>query len=145
MNQLSHKNHIEQGRSQAAYQFVEEAKRELGGGALDRSRSEYKSYVRKMPMLIKTNGIGAAVAFAFAKGSRNGLPERRSAWGLIYLQLGRWLQEDQKNLLQLERPELLSKALVETDSATYRAVTVELLGLLGWMRRFVDALIEGEG
>ena len=127
---------IEQGRAAKAYEFAEQ-------GAIMDKKKDYKSYVKKMPMLIKTNGLGAALAFAFAKGSKEGIPQQNKAWGKLYMQLEAWLKADTKKLIEFEDNKLTHK-LMQTDSATYRAVTVEILALLNWQRRFVDALIEGE-
>ncbi|MEY4935579.1 MAG: hypothetical protein RIS64_1938 [Bacteroidota bacterium] len=134
----THIKGIEQGRAKTAYTFAED------GSKMDKTkRKEYKSYVKKLPMLIKTNGLGAALAFAFSKGSQNGIPQDNKAWGKLYKQLEGWMQADPKRLIEFE-PNCFVSTLMETDSATYRAVTVEILALLNWMRRFVDALIEGE-
>lgn len=127
---------IEQGRAKKAYEFAKAGKK------LSKAK-EYKSYVKKLPMLIKTNGLGSALAFAFAKGCNGGSPDQSKAWGLIYHQLEVWLKEDSKKLLEFSDDHLTQK-LMETDSATYRAVTVEILALLNWLRRFAEALIEGD-
>lgn len=127
---------LEQGRAAFAYQCAE------AGKGLTKSK-EYKSYVKKMPMLIKTNGLGAAVAFAFAKGSKGGQPDKNSAWGLLYSQIEERLKEDQKKLIEFQ-PNRLAYQLTEEPSATYRAVTVEVLALLSWIKRFAEALIEGD-
>jgi len=125
---------LEQGRAAYAYQCAE------SGSNIDK-RKEYKSYVKKMPMLIKTNGLGAAVAFAFAKGSKDGKPKSKDPWALLYTQLDEWLRTRTKiNATQNQ----LAKALTESLSADYRAATIEALALLNWMKRFADALIEGD-
>lgn len=124
---------LEQGRAAYAYTCAE------AGEKLEKKK-EYKSYVKKMPMLIKTNGLGAAVAFAFAKGSKDGKPKDKDPWGLLYLQLEKWLQDNGRKIEQNQ----LAKVLTSSPSATYRADTVEVLALLNWLKRFADALIEGE-
>lgn len=125
---------LEQGRAAFAYTCAE------AGEKLEKKK-EYKSYVKKMPMLIKTNGLGAAVAFAFAKGSKDGKPKDKDPWGLLYIQLEDWLR--QRGHLKMEQNPL-AKVLTTSDSAAYRAATVEVLALLNWMKRFADALIEGD-
>jgi len=127
---------LEQGRAAFAYQCAE------GGEKLVKNK-EYKSYVKKMPMLIKTNGLGAAIAFAFAKDGKGGNPDKTKPWGLLYTQIEEWLKSDDKKLITFDTTQL-AKKLTETDSATYRAVTVEVLAFLNWLKRFADALIEGE-
>ena len=125
---------LEQGRAAKAYEYAQE------GTNISKAK-EYKSYVKKMPMMIKVNGLGAAVAFAFSKGAKNGLPEKSTPWGLIYHQLEEWLGE--KGMIP-KGQQSFAHLLAELDSAQYRAVTNEVLALLSWMRRFAEGLIEGE-
>ena len=134
MSSTTKRTGLEQGRAAYAYLAAEE------GAKLDKKK-EYKSYVKKMPMLIKVNGLGAAIAFAFAKGSKNGSAQKNDPWGLLYTQLEDWLR--QKGALKMEQNPL-AKVLTSSESATYRAATIEVLALLNWMKRFADALIEGE-
>ncbi len=128
---------LEQGRAAFAYKCAE-------GGAKFNKNKEYKSYVKKMPMLIKTNGLGAAIAFALAKGSKDGKPDANNAWGLLYTQIEDWLKQDSKELSQKLKEKSLAEVLIQTDSSVYRAVTVEVLALLAWTKRFAEALIDGE-
>lgn len=136
MTSGNNRTRLEQGRAAFAYQCAEK------GNGLTKSK-EYKSYVKKMPMLIKTNGLGAAIAFAFAKGNKGGKPDLQNPWGLLYQQIEDWLREDEKRLIDVE-PGRLAKQLTLETSATYRAVTVEVIALLSWIKRFAEGLIEGE-
>ena len=121
---------IEQGRAHVAYQY-----------ALDASskdyKKEYKSYVKKIPMLIKTNGLGSTFAFVKAKS-------KAGAYHLIYEQTTEWLKQDEKRLLNLSGNNDLVAELIKLDSAEYRAVTAEVLAFFTWLRRFAEGLIEGE-
>ena len=139
MTNQTQRTTLEQGRANFAFECAEEAKEGLNDKA-----KEYKAYVKKMPMLIKTNGLGAALAFAFAKGSKGGEPDTGTAWGLLYHQLEQWLQKDEKQLITFEKDRLVAQLLKE-QSASYRAVTVEIMAFLAWLRRFADGLIAGEG
>jgi CRISPR-associated protein Cmr5 len=123
---------LEQGRAKYAYDRVYEANSQLGKDA-----KEYKAYIKKMPMYIKINGLGAAMAFAFYKKSKN------KSWRLLYEDIEGWLEKDHKALIDFNENGLVSR-LIEEDSATYRAVTIEVLALLSWLKRFADGLIEGE-
>lgn len=135
-NKATKRATLEQGRAAKAYLFAE------AGEKLNKSK-EYKSYLKKLPMLIKTNGLGAAMAFVFAKGSKNGSPKTSEPWGLIYAQIEEWLIEDEKQLIKVDKNRL-AYSLTTMDSYTYRAITIEVLALLSWMRRFAEALIAGE-
>jgi CRISPR-associated protein Cmr5 len=117
---------IEQGRAKYAYTCVKAISTEVENG-------KYKSYIKKIPSLIKVNGLGATVAFICGK-------KKEPAYQEIYKHLSKWLKE--KNLLANEE-ELLEK-LTSIDSSEYRRFTLEVLSLLIWLKRFADALIEKE-
>jgi CRISPR-associated protein Cmr5 len=117
---MSKRKSIENGRAEAAFKYVQEVKNESFS-------SEYKSYIKKLAPLIKSNGLGNAIAFVY---SNNG-----KAYGHIYNQLEKWLKEKKlvdKNLLD----EILS-----IDSRKYRYITKETMAILNWWRRFVDGEI----
>ena len=126
---------IEQGRAKTAYDCASEAKSK-------EYDKEYKAYVKKIPMLIKTNGLGAT--FAFVKAKANGKNKGSGAYHLIYEQTADWLRHDEKCLLDLSGDKDLVAEIIQLDSAPYRSVTVEILAFFGWLRRFAEGLIEGE-
>ena len=136
-NNSTNRTQLEQGRAAFAFACAKDAKENLS------KPKEYKAYVKKMPMLIKTNGLGAAMAFAFAKGAKGGRIDTKNPWGLLYHQIEQWLEKDEKELIEFEKGRI-ARFLTEVDSYTYRAVTIEILAFLSWLRRFADALIEGE-
>jgi CRISPR-associated protein Cmr5 len=123
---------LEQGRAAFAFQKALKGK-DIG--------KEYLSSVRKLPMLIKNNGLGAAIAFAFAKGSKNGIPDEKHPWGLIYHQIEEWLKKDEKKLIIFDDNQLVYR-ITEEGSTVYRTVTIEVLALLSWMKRFAEGLID---
>lgn len=126
---------LEQGRAYFAYQQVQS----VAGEGYDK---EYKAYVKKIPMLIKTNGLGSAVAFVDAK-SKGKANNSKLAYGAVYEQITGWLKKDEKTLIDLLEKNL-TEAILLLDSRNYRAATVEVLALFNWLRRFAEALIEGE-
>ncbi len=117
---------IEQGRASFAYKCAEEASKES-------FRGEYKSYVKKIPVYIKTNGLGQTFAFIKSK-------EDKPAWKLIYDNTREWLSF--KNLLN--KNDDLVKQIVECDSFKYRQLTGEIISFFIWLRRFADGLIPDE-
>lgn len=107
--------------------------------AIEKFGKEYKSYAKKLPMMIKGNGLGATLAFAFSKGKDG------NAWELLYNDIQLWLQQDHKKFLLGNHAQTeLVHAVVQLDSSEYRAVAVEVLAFLNWLRRFAEGLIEGE-
>lgn len=132
MEQPTTRKKLEQGRAAHAFDSVNAAKRALKDKAV-----EYKAYSKKLPMLIKVNGLGAALAFMIAKGHKS------DAWKILYQNIEDWLLEDHKQLISFEEDRLL-KELWKSDSTTYRTVTYEVLAYLSWVKRFVDSQIQGE-
>lgn len=120
---------LENGRAAFAYKCAEE------GAGLPKSK-EYKSYVKKIPMLIKTNGFGATVAFIFSKKENN------DTYNLIYHQIEEWFK-DEKNPFSFGFNDL-SESICEINSQEYRAITNETLALFTWIRRFAEGLIKGD-
>lgn len=124
---------IEQGRAAFAYAKVIEVKEKHKA-----CEKEYKGYVKNVPMLIKVNGLGAA--FAFIQAKSKGTDNRAEAYRQIYNQTFEWL----KHQGRLHGEDLIDD-IIKQKSVQYRVVTVEVLALFNWLRRFVDGLIEGEG
>ncbi|MBC7248559.1 MAG: type III-B CRISPR module-associated protein Cmr5 [Actinobacteria bacterium] len=126
---------LEQGRASEAYGYVTGAVKQLGDKAKD-----YKSYVKKLPVMIKTNGLGQTLAFVKSKRSKD---EGKNAYDMIYEQLGDWLRKCPNSVIQSGND--LVKSIIDLDSKDYRVATAEALSLLNWLRRFADGIIEGEG
>lgn len=120
---------LEQGRASKAYEYA------LAGSKIEKKK-EYKSYVKKIPMLIKTNGLGSAFAFIKSKGE---------TYNLIYNQTYQWLKTDNKlGIFNPQQNEDLVEKIINLESTQYRALTNEVLAFFNWLRRFADGLIEGE-
>jgi CRISPR-associated protein Cmr5 len=123
---------LEQGRAIFAYNCASAGSKEI-------KKKEYKSYVKKVPMLIKTNGLGETFAFINSKKS----PDKNKsgyAYLLIYNQTSDWLKKDQK----IKPDDNLLEKIISMDSFEYRAVTNEVIAYFKWLIRFADGLIEGE-
>ena len=120
---------IEQGRAKDAYEFAQQGVNEI---------SDYKNKVKSFPMMIKTNGLGAAVAFAKGK----------SGWKTVYKQIEIHLkQNDLFNTfgdISLQSTPLVAY-LTQIDSTFYRAITVEVMALFTWLRRFADGFENKNG
>lgn len=128
---------IERQRAQFAYKCAEEGK------SITRSK-EYKAYVKKIPMLIKTNGLGATFAFVKAK-SETDQNKAGYAYSLIYNQTTEWLKQEPKGIISDEvKNNDLVKVLINLNSDEYRSVTNEVLAFFVWLKRFAEGLIEGE-
>jgi CRISPR-associated protein Cmr5 len=108
-------------RSQFAYECVENVNK-------TDAKKDYQSYVKKIPMRILTNGLGATFAFVYSK-KKDG-----NAYDLIFKQTAQWLQQNENDFM---------KWIISRESPEYRAVTNEVLALFNWLKRFADGMIEG--
>ncbi len=120
---------LEQGRAQYAYDSVKEYP----------DKEKYKAYIKKVPMLIKTNGLGATLAYLKAKsvGKEDKKGIDKKTYESIYNHFSEWIKKDEKHLLDIENKDLVEE-LIKQDSPTYRAVTVEILALCKWLCRFAE-------
>jgi CRISPR-associated protein Cmr5 len=145
---------LEQGRAKSAYDCALEGKsisKKVQIGTDWFKDDKYKSYVKKVPMLIKTNGLGST--FAFIKSKREKEKNRKkpgekenpkNAYDLIYEQTRQWLKKDEKTLLIVNEDDDLVEKIISLDSPGYRAITNEVLAFFNWLTRFAEGLIEGE-
>ena len=131
---------IEQGRAKFAYDQVKDiADLDPDQDGLDPEEAErikdlqkkYKSGAKKLPVLIKTNGLGQALAF---------INNRDSGHKELYAMIGQWLHC--KHLLELDEDANLVNVVISKTSSEYRRLTTETLALLNWVRRFVDGLMD---
>ena len=92
---------------------------------------EYKSYCKKFPSMVQTNGLAASIAFLKDKGK---------AYNYLYEHIENRLKE----LGSLPKDASLIDYVCSLETAQYRVVTKEVLSLFNWLRRFASGLIEGE-
>ncbi|MDZ4709990.1 MAG: type III-B CRISPR module-associated protein Cmr5 [Saprospiraceae bacterium] len=129
---------LEQARAKFAYDKAQVISKTGGKKA-----KEYKAYAKKLPMMIKSNGLGAALSFVFSKSKNK--EGNKTSWGLLYDDLNSWLRQEHKKWLLGETPsDDLSEAAINLNSPDYRALCIEILAFLNWLRRFAEGLIEGE-
>jgi len=145
---------LEQGRAKFAYECALEGKKILKKVLIRTEWFEdgnYKSYVERIPMWVKTNGLGSTFAFIKSKrrkekkGEKPGEKENpKNAYDLIYEQTKQWLKKDEKSLLTINEGDDLVKKIILLESSVYRAITNEVLAFFNWLTRFAEGLIESE-
>lgn len=123
---------IEEGRAIFAYNCVKDI--------YDNSKTakEYKSYAKRIPTMIQNNGLGPALAFVYSKGKENN--RGKNAYYILYKNIEERLREVEL----LDRNEDLIESILKMDTVNYREISIEILSLFSWLRRFVDGMIEGE-
>jgi len=129
MNDTTTIKGIENGRAKFAYECA------IDGSKIPK-KAEYESYVKKIPMLIKTNGLAATLGFMLSKGE-------------TYLKIGdqilEWLNKDNKKIIDLSTVknfEDLVYISTQLNSTEYRLLTNELLAFFTWLKRFASGLIK---
>jgi len=133
---MSELKKLEQGRAKFAWDRALSAK-----GSGDLSYDEYKSYAKSLPMMIKSNGLGATLAFIRSKKTNK--HGKNTAYGQIYDDLGAYFAQAHKAHLISTRTndnrELIER-IIDLDSYRYRMATIEVLAFMLWLRRFAEGL-----
>ena len=148
---------LEQTRAKFAYKCVEK----IANDSQDTiPKKKFKGLVKKTPTYILTNGLGNTLAFLFSKGNKEHL-------ALAYI-IGKYLFSENEytakifngprnifdnelsqfvndnNELKFQLRDILFRNLVFKNTEKYILATEETLRLLNWLKRFVEAMIEGE-
>jgi len=99
----------------------------------------YRSYIKKIPTMILSNGLGQTLAFIKAKS------EKGNAYDLIYKQLTEYMKSPYTTRMQMpnDKKDLIDW-VISCDSTDYRYITQEILAFLNWLKRFAEGLIEEE-
>lgn len=121
---------IESGRASFAFN---EVKAFVENNPAD--RTEYRSYVKKLPAMIQVNGLGQALAFYYSNN-------KKKAYFEIYQSLTKWLKEKFPEAFQQGENQTLVDVVINLDSQDYRLFTLEVMALLNWMRKFVDGMVK---
>lgn len=115
-------------------------------GKDDDFKGKYKSHVKKLPMLIKTNGLGATLAYIRTKAHIKAEDKPKKPYSLIEEQIADWLVKTKmiESTERKDEPKFLVESVINMESSLYKHTTIEVLAFLNWLRRFVDGLIEGD-
>ncbi|HED37353.1 MAG TPA: type III-B CRISPR module-associated protein Cmr5 [Ignavibacteria bacterium] len=124
---------LQQGRASFAYEYANQID--------DKLKNKFKSLAKSFPMLVKTNGLGAAVAFLFSKKDKE-----MGMYKLVGDSIVEWLKKDDRyknyGLERLTDLKSLAEGAIKLNSPEYRALTIEILAFFNWLRRFAEGLAE---
>jgi len=122
---------LENGRAEFAYNFAVKIDSGL--------KEKFASHVKSFPMLIKTNGLGASLAFLFSKKGKE-----KGVYDKVGESISEWLKKDDKykyyQLSTFTDLQSLVNQVISLNSSDYRALTVEVLAYFNWLRRFAEGL-----
>lgn len=100
----------------------------------------YRSYSRRLPSMILSNGLGQTLAFVHEKKK-----DEKNAYAILYNQLTAYMKSNSSIRIPMPPNENdLLKWVICCKSEKYRYITQELLAFLNWLRRFAEGLIEEE-
>lgn len=121
---------LEQKRAARAWECIAQVKHNHTG------QKEYQTRAKKLPAMLKTNGLGQTLAFLKSKG---GVEET------LYGHLSHWLTDERESPLRWtngDNQALTGELMVrvqQTTSLIYRQATEEALAFAGWLKRFAAA------
>jgi len=118
---------IEQGRADYAYRMVSDVIKNR-----NEIKKEYRSYIMRLPMMIKANGFGAAMAFYYSRQNKE------QAYKVILQQIEEWL----RNAGYIQGNQSLMQCISASTSDMYKLMTMETMALLLWLKRFTEGMIE---
>lgn len=139
---------LEKGRAEIAYKCVLEVKENYSS---NRSiQSDYRSYVKKIPQMILSNGLGQTLVFIVSKKQKEKSKDQpgsennpKNAYDLIYKQLIEYMKSEHTAGIQMPQDKTeLVEWVISCNSTEYRYITQEILAFLNWLRRFVEGMIE---
>jgi len=100
-----------------------------------RELEEFRQWLKKVPAMVKTNGLAETMAFLYAK---NGVQRK------IYELIGRWATQESVYASYFA-PEVPGDqwlgGLLRLSSSVYRMVTVDVLAYVEWARRFAEGML----
>jgi len=99
-------------------------------------KKDYRAYIKRFPMQVKTNGLAQTMAFFYSK--------KDGAHDKIYKEIEEWIKNKKGMLSQENKDKEFVNGLTSEDTASYRHITLEVLSILEWWKRFVEALIKVE-
>lgn len=123
-NTTSLLHQVESGRAQHAFQHVTK------GYTASEKPKEFAASCKKLPMLIKLNGLVPALLFA----------REKSQFGHLDAYVMSWLKSDGSPVAVLLRNANEIGDLTSLDSRHYRQVAGETQRYLTWVKRFAAAL-----
>lgn len=137
-------NKLERGRAEFAYKCVKcvlnkglDEKEDKRKKEDDRIKKEYRSYVRKIPQMILSNGLAQTLAFVKAKSNDD-------VYKTIYTQITKYLKSESTARIRMEENKELIEWVISLDSTEYIHATEEILAFLSWLKRFAEGMIETE-
>lgn len=134
------------GRAQFAYNHIVEFKNHHSSSD---EQGELKSYSKKIPTYIQTNGLLATMAFVKKKAAGK---KGQAAYTCIYDMISEWFREKvaencslyktNSNIINIDFISVLANE--ELSMSDYKYIEQEIIRLFTWVRRFAESELDGE-
>ena len=135
---MSNRATLDQLRAKHAWKSIERIQ-----GKADSIGEEYAREVKRLPIRIRTSGLGQALGFLYAKS--NGSSDAKA---LLLIDLSKWILNERKFTDQIQNPppsNAILTAIIKGDAEILRRITDEVLRYLQWLGRFAEAEIKQDG
>jgi CRISPR-associated protein Cmr5 len=127
------------GQKRAAY-----ALQEVLGNRCDKPK-EFKTFCAGAPAVVLQNGFGHALAFWYSKSKNNQVDKHLVLLDIIRNWLYRKDDGVQNNFIQpCQTTKEMVASLSNMSQQEYLAAQGETLALLEWVKRYANALFEGD-
>lgn len=146
MNILSENSRIiELNRKRAGVSY-NNLKEYLNMDSIDKtSKNKMKSYCRKLPVLIKTNGLLAALSFLKGKSKvkKEDGKEGKNEYFYIYSWIESWLNSmEYISEGEIDNDKNIIEKIINANSTNYSIYTKEAIEISIWYKRHVEAMIK---
>jgi len=105
----------------------------------EKYQSEYRSYVKKTPALIKTNGLGQTLAFMYSKSD----PKKQNSWELLLSHIRQYLLF-RGLMANCPDSNTFLEAIIGLNAHSYYRITDEVLTFVSWLGRFSEGRLKKE-
>lgn len=104
-------------------------------------RSRYLAYLKGLPAMIITHGLGQSLAVLKANSQKNNEKQDQKAYLLLYQQSAEWLCHQDHGIFRGASPDTLMTAIVQCHLTEYMRAQTELLAFVAWLKKFAEALL----
>ena len=126
----ANQNKLEQGRALLAFKLAKKTYDDSSSS----DKKELKSYAKKIPMMIQTNGLGNTFAFMATKGKSYSAIAKDI---IIWLSNGDCPFQLEQQYQNCDTTRFIEH-IINLDSSVYRAYSTEVIAFMTWYRRFVE-------
>ncbi|MEO5347535.1 MAG: type III-B CRISPR module-associated protein Cmr5 [Magnetococcus sp. YQC-9] len=127
-----------QRRAKHALQAIQKFAQESNSAG--KSKEFYLMAIKSVPMEIRANGMGQAMAMALSQSERGNQADRKAAFKTIYDHFQGWLCDPHEPDTPFDRGDLMTR-LCEAEQELYLHAQTEALAYAAWLKKFANAFL----